>query len=207
MSLKLVLLGLLFDKEMYGYEIHQVISQKHRHFMRVAFSSIYYNLDKLEKTGLIRKETVTQDSRPDRNIYTITPEGREKFRRLLTKNIEKEGERIHECDPFNVSVSLMRHLPREKVKEVFRKRLETVKGHNEHYKEMYQMMLKSYEVETTHHIDFYILVLLKRGIVHSESELEWVRQTLDMLESDLYKEVPIAGSLDIIKEEDGNTGD
>jgi len=191
MSLKLVLLGLLSDKEMYGYEIHQVLTHKFRNFMPVAFSSIYYNLDSLEKKELITKRTESQDSRPDRNIYTITGTGREEFKRLLEKNIRKEGRHINENDPFNVSVSLMRHYPKEKVKTVFQERVEVLETHIQHHQRLHEIIQKQYQDEFSHHIDFYMLVLLKRGIEHAKAEKEWVLQALDMLDGDLYKEIPI----------------
>jgi DNA-binding PadR family transcriptional regulator len=191
MSLKLALLGLLCDKEMYGYEIHQILSRKHRNFMPVAVSSVYYQLDRLEKDALIVKRTESQKNRPDRNVYTITQKGRDGFQRFLTKNLKKEGTRLHEYDPFNVGVSLMRHIPREEARATFEKRLEMLTNSLTEHEKGYQLLLGLYEQEVSHHIDFYILTLMLRGISHIRAEKEWCEKALKMLDSSLYKEIAV----------------
>ncbi len=73
--LKHGILGLLNYQQMTGYEIMQVFRDSLRFFWNAQTSQIYRELQTLETKGWVDKTTVSQQSRPDKNIYTITPEG------------------------------------------------------------------------------------------------------------------------------------
>ena len=55
MSVRLVLLGLLHERPLYGYEIKQIIEEHMGDWTSIAFGSIYFALDKLAE---IDKETL-----------------------------------------------------------------------------------------------------------------------------------------------------
>src|SRR4030043_2120988 len=74
---EIAVLGLLAESPRYGYEIDS--ENKNRginHWGKVAISSIYYLLNKLEKTGYVTFEYHKEGKYPTRKVYSITPEGR-----------------------------------------------------------------------------------------------------------------------------------
>lgn len=85
---ELIILGLLKDKPRHGYEIKKQIRDVVSTFAALEVESIYYTLTLLEKKGFIRKAAAQGEAgRPEKFIYNLTPEGDQRFRRLLTKSL------------------------------------------------------------------------------------------------------------------------
>ncbi|MEC9247129.1 PadR family transcriptional regulator [Nitratireductor rhodophyticola] len=73
---ELLLLGLVAEMPRHGYELEQIIdSRGMREWTQVGFSSIYFVLGKLEKSGLVAAE-VPRGAKA-RKTFCITPSGRE----------------------------------------------------------------------------------------------------------------------------------
>ena len=93
MSTPLVILGLLRERPLYGYEIKHIIEDRMGDWTNIAFGSIYYALDKMAEEHLIEKVGTEQEGgRPSRTVYGITAAGREEFLRLLCE-VWREVER------------------------------------------------------------------------------------------------------------------
>lgn len=75
---ELALLSLIAEKPRHGYEIEQVLEERGmRDWTDVAFSSIYFILNKLVKVGLATFSFQPATGRgPSRKIFHITPAGR-----------------------------------------------------------------------------------------------------------------------------------
>ncbi len=82
--LKHGILGLLNYHPMTGYEIMLVFRDSLQFFWSAQTSQIYRELQTLEAKGWVRKTLVPQQSKPDKNIYTITAEGRDELLRWLS---------------------------------------------------------------------------------------------------------------------------
>jgi len=74
---ELVILSLVAEKPVYGYEIDQIIQQRGmREWTAIGFSSIYYLLKKIENKGWITGKTSGSNRQGlHRTIYTITSVG------------------------------------------------------------------------------------------------------------------------------------
>ena len=81
--LKHGILGLINNGEKTGYEIMTVFRDSLRHFWMAQTSQIYRELQTMEKAGWIHQTRVEQKSRPDKNVFSITPAGREELLRWL----------------------------------------------------------------------------------------------------------------------------
>ena len=87
MSVRMVILGLLRERPLYGYEIKHIIEDHMGDWTSIAFGSIYFALDKLAKERLVEKVSVEQDGkRPSRSVYEITDAGRKEFMHLLRES-------------------------------------------------------------------------------------------------------------------------
>jgi PadR family transcriptional regulator AphA len=77
MDVKTLCLGILSRGDATGYEIRkQVTEGPFSHFFEAGYGSIYPALGKLHETGLVECRAESQDSRPDRKVYSITTNGR-----------------------------------------------------------------------------------------------------------------------------------
>lgn len=76
-------LGMLTFAEMSGYDLGKAIEGSIGFFWAPAKSQLYAELRRLVELGWAREREVEQTDRPDKRIYTITPDGEEALRSWL----------------------------------------------------------------------------------------------------------------------------
>jgi len=81
--LKHGILGLLNYGDMTGYEINEAFENSLNFFWPAQTSQIYRELTVLEKNKWIVKQTVEQSGKPNKNICSITEDGRKELLRWL----------------------------------------------------------------------------------------------------------------------------
>lgn len=76
-----VLLGLLMQEPMHGYELHQFFTAPSPlgRVWHLGMSQMYKLLRELESLGYVELSIEEQESRPDKKVYRVTPSGREAF--------------------------------------------------------------------------------------------------------------------------------
>ncbi len=85
--LKHGILGLLNYGEMTGYEINETFKNSLNYFWPAQTSQIYRELNTLETNGWITKRVVEQSKKPNKNVCSITDEGRKELYSWLS-NLE-----------------------------------------------------------------------------------------------------------------------
>jgi len=75
MSLRHAILGFLALAPMTGYELRKQMAGSVAHFWPADQAQIYRTLAGLVEDGLVEVETVEQESRPNRRLHRIRPEG------------------------------------------------------------------------------------------------------------------------------------
>ncbi|MBD5805860.1 PadR family transcriptional regulator [Limosilactobacillus walteri] len=85
-----VILGILRNKPRTGYEINDILQNQISYFYDGTYGMIYPTLKKLEKEGKVKKETVIQEDKPNKNIFSITDKGREELRKYLESDKVEE---------------------------------------------------------------------------------------------------------------------
>jgi DNA-binding PadR family transcriptional regulator len=88
-----VILGLLHNRPFTGYEIKQAFQHQFSYFFDASYGTIYPTLGKMEKLGYITKESIPQDNRPVKHVYSLTDKGREQFQDYLRSPPEDEAYR------------------------------------------------------------------------------------------------------------------
>lgn len=83
-STQQLILAVLSQKDLYGYEIIKEISRKSEEILTLGEGSIYPMLHQLEAKDLIRGYWKNEDGR-DRKYYQITQKGKKAF----TKNLKE----------------------------------------------------------------------------------------------------------------------
>ena len=84
--LKHGILGLINYHEMTGYEIMQAFRDSLNFFWKAQTSQIYRELQTLEKKNWVSKTYVPQQGKPDKNVFSITPEGKAELLLWLAKD-------------------------------------------------------------------------------------------------------------------------
>lgn len=81
----LLLLGLLRQGPLYGYELHRIVRAHGELYTDLKKANLYYLLDRLAKEGYLSVQTEggTRGVRGERLIYTLTDQGRSRFDALL----------------------------------------------------------------------------------------------------------------------------
>ncbi|MGD0707519.1 MAG: PadR family transcriptional regulator [Anaerolineaceae bacterium] len=92
MSLEYSLLGFLNYGPMTGYDLKKTLDESTQFFWHAELSQIYPELKMLEQKGLITSKTLPQDGRPDKKVYSITPQGREELLAWLSDPIDEVPE-------------------------------------------------------------------------------------------------------------------
>jgi DNA-binding PadR family transcriptional regulator len=74
----LVLLSLLAERPMHGYEANAELERRQvREWAGISRPQVYYSLEKLERLRLVREsESDTPQAGPDRRVFSTTPQGR-----------------------------------------------------------------------------------------------------------------------------------
>jgi len=178
MSTKLIILGLLQESPMHGYEIKQRIKREEMaEWAGVSYGAIYSALNKLARDGFVEKVSTEQvGNRPSRDVYQITKNGRGEFLRLLREALSVLEHRVPSID---VGIRFMGTLPHAEARALLRQHKETLEEVlTRHIEERIQSVA---QYEHTPYLEG-ICVLFDHGIIHVQAEIEWLDQVLDKLE-------------------------
>jgi len=91
---KYVILGLLSERDLTGYEIKKIVDIRFSFFWNESYGQIYPELKKLECQNLIIVKKSQEISRREKTLYSITENGLKELRSWLEKPNEKESVRF-----------------------------------------------------------------------------------------------------------------
>ena len=114
--LKHGILGLISYGDKTGYEIMTVFRDSLNHFWTAQTSQIYRELRTMTKAGWISERHVAQSGKPDKNVFSLTPAGRDELLRWLRDDDRPGSIR----DPFLMKTFFMGELPVEENLAFFR---------------------------------------------------------------------------------------
>lgn len=85
------LLGMLSLGPGSGYDLKKRIEGSVAHFWSESYGQIYPMLNQLAEEGLAERTHERQQGKPDRQVYALTPRGREELARWLATPAKHEG--------------------------------------------------------------------------------------------------------------------
>ena len=178
MSTRLVILGLLKEQPLHGYDLKKLIQERMGDWTDIAFGSIYFALGKMEEEGFIAKvATEKSGNRPSRSIYEITKKGETEFLRLL-EEVWAKSERVYH--PLDLGLFFMNVLPREDVVNYLEMRVAWLEAACEHVAEHKTLTMSIKEVPRR------VGAIFDHNVVHLQAELEWTRQVLENVQAGRY---------------------
>ena len=112
MDVRNICLGILTRGDATGYEIKKLFEDDgYQHFVEASFGSIYPALNRLTEEGYVSVREESQEKRPDRKVYSITPAGRSAFIASLLKPLPEDRHR----SPFVFAMLFADLLPESRV--------------------------------------------------------------------------------------------
>ena len=87
MEKKLLLLSLLRDHEMHGYQLSEMLGQRVGIPINLTKSNAYKLLNKMEQDSWITYREEQEGNRPPRRVYTITDDGEAVFQQMLRESL------------------------------------------------------------------------------------------------------------------------
>lgn len=83
MDVELMTLGFLMAGPKTGYRMQNIAGKLMLNY-NLSLNQVYPVLRKFEEAGYVQKEAVIQTGRPNKNVYSLTPSGREFFMKRIT---------------------------------------------------------------------------------------------------------------------------
>ncbi|WP_297421288.1 PadR family transcriptional regulator [Clostridium sp.] len=174
---KYALLGILDNMSGSGYDIKKVCDSSIGHFWNENYGHIYPVLQKMEQEGLITKEVKQTEGRPAKNIYSITPKGKEELSKWLVLPVDKE--------PLRSELLLKIFLSKDVPVETIIKRIQDIKEESERnlikYSEI-DNFLRSDKIKADKKSKALWLITSNYGRIGEEAQIKWCEETIRSLE-------------------------
>ena len=169
-----VILGLLSESPLSGYDIRKIIEMRFKFFWQESFGQIYPELAELEEEGLIAIIPQETEKKRARKVFQITGEGKEVLKKWLMLPPEKEARRYEILLKFYFG----NLIPDEQLM------LYLTTFHQNHNQEL--QILKQFESELNGILDkdenhIYILMTVLLGVKLNEAYVEWANEITEML--------------------------
>ncbi|MBI1260335.1 MAG: hypothetical protein GC184_01285 [Rhizobiales bacterium] len=119
MKVKDMILCLLLDGPLSGYDIKKKYEMTFTDYIDVALNNIYTALIDLDDAGFLECERVDQNSRPNKKLYNLTALGR---RTAISALLHVEPRQQITSD-FLFIISFASHMPQTRVKQLINQRL------------------------------------------------------------------------------------
>ena len=121
----LLVLGLLLDRPMHGYEINRhVKAEGVTTWFDISTAAIYYSLNKLKREGLISETHA--GNRGEKSVYRTTEKGREQFFEGMEAVLASQ-EPVH--FEYDLGIFLLNRLPQERAVKLMEQRLTFLREH------------------------------------------------------------------------------
>lgn len=170
-----VILGLLGERPMSGYEIKKVVDIRFGFFWNESFGQIFPSLKRLFEEGLITEAEAEEKGGHSRKLYRATPSGVAALQSWLAQPVEKETYRLEillklyfstYADPAvmlgHLAAFEESHLRQLEILNLFQKELEGILDADENHRE--------------------ILRVIDCGQKVNRAYLDWSRETTEYLE-------------------------
>ena len=171
MSLREGILGMLSEGPMTGYEIKRFFRDIIRNFWNVSDGQLYPTLRKMHEEGLVDKRVVEQEYTANKNVYTITDRGRERFDRWLGEPVVKFEELK---EPFVMKLFFFHRLSKARVLRHLREQYDL----HARILEEFRHMRDTYEDRVT----AYQRLIGDVGVLYIEVRLIWIGRLIELVE-------------------------
>lgn len=174
-TLKYVILGLLMEKSMTGYDIVKTFSERLNEFWYAKHSQIYPELKRLEEEGLVEYNIQISGEVMEKKCYSLTNAGDEEFHRWLQAETALEPA---PKDVFRLKVYFLPFLDREKRQEIFRHQIGL---HQERLRHLEEELGKYAGVPQGDDPALGDYMVLEHGVMREKMTIQWLKLCIRQL--------------------------
>lgn len=174
-NVHIVILGLLCDKPLHGYEVKHIIEEHMGDWTDIKFGSIYFALGRLKDEGKVEVlEEAQSGNRPVRKVYQITDKGRQEYLRLLRALWRDEKRSLYSLD---IAMFFMHSLPQEEILQYIEARAFGCEQALKH------VVAHEAEQNQNVHLPKQAKYIFEHSKMHLEAELNWLKKVAEELVS------------------------
>ncbi len=163
MERELLLLGLLRQGEMHGYQLHDFIETNLAFCTDLKKATAYVLLDKMQAKGWVQVKETREGNRPQRRVYSLTPEGEKAFEQMLHENLATFDAAKTGSD---IGLAFVDALPPEAAQRLLQQRRDVIAA-----------QLAAFEHVPQHAGSYQLLI--DHQINYLRSELAWLTQVIE----------------------------
>jgi len=168
MERELLLLGLLQQEGMHGYQLHDYVDSFMQTCVDLKKSTAYYLLEKMEKDGYVTRTEEREGNRPPRRVYHLTPDGEAHFLLLLQHNLRTY---LPAKFPGDTGLTFLDNLPPEETVALLQQR-----------RQQLSEALSTIEQVPPHSGSLQFMI--EHQQIHLQSELTWLDSVIERLSSE-----------------------
>ncbi len=170
MSLRHLILGLLTQKPMSGYDIKHVLKSLDWLVGNPSFGSLYPALHAMLEDDLVSVEVIPQHDKPSRKVYTITDEGQEALQEWAKQPVSASVS----LKTFVMRLILADNLPRANLIAHLQQRRAQVADNHSTLARTVEVLDTEQELKQRLALDY--------GLTLATAELAWLDNTVSWLE-------------------------
>ena len=182
MSLEHAILGFVNYEPMTGYDFKKMVDMSVAHFWPAVQSQIYKTLGRMEADGWLTVETIPQEPRPPRKVYSITETGKtELFRWLETPQPPAEARLA-----WLIQVFFAGQLSNEKVLVLLEHQLVIHRGRLQGFSAIPDENRESMS-EDNPRDRFFWLLTVDYGVANALAQVRWLEQVVSTIRNGEYR--------------------
>lgn len=167
----LLVLGLLLDRPMHGYEMSRhVQAEGVTNWFDISTAAIYYSLNKLSRLGLI-SEAKSRVGGSEKSVYRVTERGREEFFAGMEETLTSQ-EPIH--FEYDLGIFLLNKLPQARALELLEERLSYLKR----WLSSLEQALEDERAEDGKPLQ---IAILEHSTAYARMEIDWLTTIINQL--------------------------
>jgi DNA-binding PadR family transcriptional regulator len=168
------ILACLTEGPMTGYELAKTFDSSIGFFWKTDHQQIYRELSRLRDRGYIQGREVVQTGKPNKLVYTLTPEGRAAFRHWAARPSSPASIK----DDLLVRLYALEAVDIEPLRADLMARLE---HHRDRYERYQRIVTKRFPDGTASPADMGKLLNLRIGLRHEKMVAEWCEEAITAL--------------------------
>lgn len=174
MERELLLLGLLRQSDMHGYQLHEFINRNMNSCVDLKKATAYYLLDRMADAGWLIPTEVQEGGRPPRRVYQLSEAGEAAYQRLLRENLSTHyGARF----TGDIGLIFLDSLPPEEARTLLGQRRAALEA------ELAEAQIVPEHSGTSQ-------LVIEHLIRHLQTELEWLDEVIRRIGTRLQEEKP-----------------
>lgn len=163
MERKLLLLGMLRNHSMYGYQINELISAHLGTSVALTKPTAYRFLNDMAEKGWIKFQEEQMGNRPTRRVYSICPAGEDAFQKMLRKSL---AQFTPTASHGTISIAFLDAIPPEEALPLLQTRRNLIEEN-----------LNTMTIDEDHTGGFGYVIL--HQIQHLKAELAWLDEVIE----------------------------